>query len=136
VRRESRGQDAPSGQVGAFINTFRERDGDEATGTLTTPEFEITGDVITLRVGGGRLPELEHVDLLVGEDVRFSATGCDSDVLGRRVWPVSSLKGRKARLSIVDQGTGGWGHLLVDELVQWRRMGLHSRASESLQPVR
>ena len=73
-----------------------------------------------LRVGGGRDPERLRVSLLVdGKRVR-SATGHGFEVLGRREWDIAPLRGQSAHLEIVDQATGDWGHLMVDEVVQWQ----------------
>lgn len=121
VSSESAGQGSPANHRGRFINTFQESDADLATGTLLTPEFTIEGDAITLRVGGGRAPEQLYVELLVDGERRYSATGCGSEIMGRRLWPTSALQGRRARLRMVDSSAGAWGHLLVDELVQWKR---------------
>lgn len=123
VASESAGQGSPANHRGRFINTFQEQDADAATGTLLTPEFPIVGDVITLRVGGGRSLEQLTVELLVDGERRFVATGCGSEMLGRRLWPTTELQGKRARLRMVDSSPGGWGHLVVDELVQWKRQG-------------
>jgi len=123
VATESAGQGSPANNRGLFINTFQEVDADAATGTLLTPEFAIEGDAITLRVGGGRSLETVYVELLVDGERRFVATGCGSEMLGRRVWPTTELQGKRARLRMVDSSPAGWGHLLVDEVVQWKRQG-------------
>jgi fructan beta-fructosidase len=49
------------------------------------------------------------------------STGCGTEVLGRRAWNVSPWRGQQAVFEIVDSARGGWGHIEVDELVQWRR---------------
>jgi hypothetical protein len=48
--------------------------------------------------------------------------------MGRRLWPTTELQGRRARLRMVDNSSGAWGHLLVDELVQWKRQAPSSEA--------
>jgi hypothetical protein len=123
VASESAGQGPPANHRGRFINTFQEVEADSATGTLLTPEFPIVGDAITLRVGGGRSIEELKVELVVDGERRFAATGCGSEMMGRRLWPTTELIGKRARLRMVDSSSGGWGHLLVDELVQWKRQG-------------
>jgi len=47
-----------------------------------------------------------------------SAEGVNSENLTWRTWDVSGLKGRKARIRIVDEATGGWGHISVDQIMQ------------------
>jgi hypothetical protein len=121
VSRESAGQRSPAGTRGRFMNSFQENDANLATGTLLTPPFIIEGDAITLKIGGGRAPEELYVELLVDGVRRHVATGCGTEILGRRLWPTAELRGKPGRLQMVDLSTGAWGHLLVDELVQWRR---------------
>lgn len=121
VRRESAGQQTTYGARGSFLNSYTEREGDLARGTLLTEPFEIRGDAITLQVAGGHSPRELRVELLVQEHAWFSATGCDSEVFGQRLWVTKSLVGNLARIRVVDEKRGGWGHLLVDDLVQWAR---------------
>jgi hypothetical protein len=121
VASEAAGQGAPANHRGRFLNTFQEVETDLATGTLLTPEFTIEGDAITLRIGGGRAPEQVYAELLVDGQPRFSATGCGTEIMGRRLWPTSELQGKRARLRLVDNSSSAWGHLVVDELVQWKR---------------
>jgi arabinofuranosyltransferase len=128
VLRESAGQGSAANNVGPFINTFQELDADAATGELLLPEFTIEGDAITLRVGGGKYPGSVGVELLVDGERRFGATGCNSEMLGRRLWPTAELRGKRAQLHLIDHSPGGWGHLVVDELVQWRRIGEKTEA--------
>jgi hypothetical protein len=124
VASEAAGQGAPANHRGRFINTFQEVETDLATGSLLTPEFTIEGDAITLRVGGGRAPEQVYAELLVDGQRRFSATGCGTEIMGRRLWPTSELQGKRARLRLVDNSSSAWGHLVVDELVQWKRQSV------------
>lgn len=122
VSRESAGQRSPAGTRGRFVNSFQESEANLATGTLLTPAFLLEGDAITLKVGGGRAPEALYVELLVDGVRRHTATGCDTEILGRRLWPTTELRGKRARLRMVDVSAEAWGHLLVDEVVQWRRL--------------
>ena len=72
-----------------------------------------------LRVGGGRDPLHLRVSLLVDGEQRFSETGTNYETLGRREWNIAPLRGKTARIEIVDGSTGAWGHILVDEIEQW-----------------
>jgi arabinofuranosyltransferase len=109
------------GQEGPYIDSFTPNAGDRATGRLVSPPFLIEGDLMLLRVGGGRDAERLRVSLLIDDERAFNATGHDHEVLGRRVWRIEPFKGRMARLEIVDNATGRWGHILVDEVAQWVR---------------
>jgi hypothetical protein len=118
-----RGQLGVFGTMGSYLDTFTLSLGDKATGRLQSPPFPIVGDKMILRVGGGRDPVRLRVSLLVdGVQVR-SATGHQREILGRRVWDITAFKGRQGRLEVIDQSQGNWGHLLVDEVVQWESRG-------------
>ncbi len=58
------------------------------------------------------------VNLLVDGEIVRSATGADSESLDWRSWNVEAFDGRQARIQIRDRNTGGWGHLLVDQIEQ------------------
>lgn len=111
---------------GTYVSSFDRSAEDGATGRAWT-ELPIDGDAITLRVGGGHEPDALRVSIAVDGRPLYSATGCRSELLGTRVWNVEGLRGRTATIEIVDQSRRGWGHLVIDELVQWRRHLLSAR---------
>lgn len=92
--------------------------GDAATGTLTSPEFRIERPRLNLLVGGGNHPGKTCVNLLVDGRIERTVTGADAEPLRWHSWEVAALEGRRATLQIVDEVTGGWGHINVDEIVQ------------------
>jgi len=98
-----------------LINSFK--NGDGATGTLTSPEFTVARSHINFLIGGGAHPGETCLNLLVdGQPVR-TATGDSDERLNWKSWDVTDLKGRTARLQVVDQRTDGWGHVNVDHLM-------------------
>jgi hypothetical protein len=114
------GQIGVYGNRGNFLNSFRPGLSDGARGLMKLPSFEIQGDVISLLIGGGREPKNLRVALVVdGQPVR-QATGCVSESFGRRLWTVGDYRGRSAHIEILDDSAAWWGHLLVDEIVEWR----------------
>ncbi|MGX1676144.1 GH32 C-terminal domain-containing protein [Streptomyces sp. NPDC055400] len=113
-------QQEVSGFLGSgLVNTFR--DGDSTTGTLTSPEFTLDKDYVNFLVGGGNHPAGSEnptaVELLVDGQVVRSTTGKDTEALNWASWDVKDLAGKKAQIRIVDDNTGGWGHLNVDHIV-------------------
>ncbi|KAB2340200.1 glycoside hydrolase family 32 protein [Actinomadura rudentiformis] len=114
------GQQEVSGFLGnGLVNTFL--NGDSTTGTLTSSEFTIDKKHINFLIGGGNHPagsgNPTTVELLVNGQVVRSATGRDAEALNWASWDVSDLAGRKARIRIVDDNTGGWGHINVDHIM-------------------
>ncbi len=88
-----------------------EVDGDGPTGTLTSPEFIIERKFIAFTVGGGNYERHTCIDLLVDGKVVRSATGWRSDRLTPTTWEVADLVGRTARVQLVDNASGDWGHI-------------------------
>ena len=127
VRKSDNEYNAPlDGFLGErFVNSHRNspanknnaggRDG--LVGTLTSPKFRIDRDAIQFRVGGGNHPTRTHISLIVeGKSVR-TATGANSGQLRQEKWLVTDLRGKEAQIEIVDAERGGWGHILVDQIV-------------------
>jgi len=92
--------------------------GDDNVGTLTSPTFEIDGTHVSFLVGGGtRTDGSLEVELVVDGEVLRRQSGPEAGALNWRSWDVADLVGRTAQLRIVDEATGGWGHLTVDHVV-------------------
>ena len=90
---------------------------DAQTGKLTSPEFTIQHNTIRFLIGGGAHAGKTCMNLEVdGKSVR-TATGQNSGMLRSEQWVVSDLRGKTARITIVDSEAGGWGHILVDQIV-------------------
>lgn len=106
-----------SGYVGErLVNTFS--GGDASVGTATSPEFTITQSHVAFLIGGGSHLETVGMQLLVDDRVTRSATGADSEELTWSSWNVREFIGKRARIKIYDQATGGWGHINVDQIIQ------------------
>jgi sucrose-6-phosphate hydrolase SacC (GH32 family) len=104
-----------------LVNTFYQ--GDKTTGTLTSPSFRIERKFIAFLIGGGKDPANLAIQLLVdGKAVRNTTGPNDrpggTERLEPTSWDVSEFAGQAATLRIVDNATGGWGHINVDHIVQ------------------
>jgi hypothetical protein len=119
--REAPGQHPMAGVRGAFINSFQTADGNQATGSYTSAPFRIEGELITVQIGGGHFPDAVYAELLVRGERQFHATGCNSGIMGQRLWITRALRGELAQLRIVDRRRRDSGHIVVDELAQWQR---------------
>jgi len=111
------GQSEITGFVGKqLINTYYP-DGDGLTGTLTSPEFKIKKSQIAFLIGGGDIKDRTCINLKIGGKTVLSATGKNNEQLEPVVWDVKGFKGKSAVLEIVDNETGGWGHISLDQIV-------------------
>ena len=104
-----------------LVNSFF--GGDKSTGKLTSPEFKIERTFIKFLIGGGGFADKLHMDLLIGDKVVRTATGPNtvpggSEALAPAGWNVAEFSGKTARIEIVDNAVGGWGHISVDQIVQ------------------
>jgi levanbiose-producing levanase len=109
------------GMVGtAALDTFA-GGGDPATGTITSPAFTLDRNHLHFLIAGGHHPSGSpgetSINLIVNGQVVRTATGDDTGVLKPIDWDVSGLQGQNAQVRVIDQATGAWGHLMVDQLV-------------------
>ncbi len=110
------GQQTLRGYGGQFLaNSWRGND--QLTGRLVSRPFTITKDFIRFKIGGGNQPGKACLNLVVAGQTVRTATGLDDETLWDRWWDATEYRGREARLEIVDDATGGWGHINVDDIV-------------------
>jgi hypothetical protein len=115
------GQSAVYGQSGRYVSSFTEQLKDRAAGALRSERFKLDGDVLTFRISGGGHAAGVSVTLLVEDKPVLSASGCDQELMGRRVWNIAQYRGRDAVLEIMDRGRGRWAHVNADEFRVWKR---------------
>ncbi|WP_374200375.1 GH32 C-terminal domain-containing protein [Arthrobacter sp. M4] len=105
------------------VNTYETggAPGDDRQGTLTSPEFTVTRNFMSMLVGGGnRSPESGQtlqVELLINGNVVRTLAGDNQGALNWKGWDVSQFLGQQARIRVVDQATGPWGHLTLDHIM-------------------
>ncbi len=98
-----------------LADSFKE--GDEAQGKLISRPFRIERPYVNCLVGGGKHSEQTCINIKVDHNVIASATGVNSEVLRPVTLNVSQYAGKDAVIEIVDAHRGGWGHVLVDQIV-------------------
>lgn len=87
--------------------------GDGPTGRLTSKEFTIRHHFINFIVGAG--PHLEtSVRLWVDGKTYLLASGPSSETMRPVSTDVTAFQGKSAQLVILDNATGGWGHINAD----------------------
>ncbi|WP_052573833.1 GH32 C-terminal domain-containing protein [Haloferula sp. BvORR071] len=92
--------------------------GDGPQGHLISAEFTIQRRYISFSIAGGDYERHACLNLLVDGKIMKSATGRYSDYLNPASWDVGPWLGRTARIEIVDEASGGWGHVNVGRIEQ------------------
>jgi putative membrane-bound dehydrogenase-like protein len=108
-----------SNHVGSYWLGGYEKVGDQGTGTLTSATFTVTHPWASFLIGGGRdstQTRLELVDAKSGT-VFHTAAGEDSESMRRVAVDLTRELGKHIFIRIIDQGTGGWGHINYDDFV-------------------
>lgn len=86
--------------------------GDGATGSLESPDFTIDRDHLHLLLAG-----VGSCHLLVGGQRVRSATAVDDLRMHPVDWDVREFAGRQGRVQVIDEGTGGRGAVMVDQIL-------------------
>ncbi|MFO0946864.1 MAG: glycoside hydrolase family 32 protein [Planctomycetota bacterium] len=106
-----------SGFLGAgLVNSFV--GGDGSVGMLTSPLFEVRRRYLNFLIAGGFHDGKTSVELLQDGEVVRQATGHQSEHLVPGTWDVGAFLGKQVQIRVVDQATGSWGHINVDQIVQ------------------
>lgn len=109
------GQQKVSGYQGdGLVNSFL--GGDATTGKLVSPPFTMRRNFINFLLGGGSHKEQTCINLLVDGTVVRTASGRNDERLTWQVWDVTDLAGKQAHIEIVDDASGAWGHINVDQI--------------------
>lgn len=98
-----------------WIGSF-ERKGDQPTGTLVSSTFKIVQPYATFLVGGGDSPEtrVEIVDK-AKEQVLAKYSGRGTEAMHLIVVDLKAHLGREVFVRLIDNASGGWGHINFDD---------------------
>ena len=116
----TRRSDSLSGHRGdRWIGTY-EIAGDQPQGTFTSTSFLVSHPFATLLVGGGaqRATRVEIVRADT-QEVVVETSGKDAEQMRPVVADLSQQIGREVFLRIVDEASGGWGHINYDHFRFW-----------------
>ncbi|KWX70362.1 hypothetical protein AMQ84_29690 [Paenibacillus riograndensis] len=92
--------------------------GDSLTGTLKSQNFVLGGNgKINFLVSGGRDIDKLYVALVRASDGKelFKETATNYEEYQRKIWDASQYIGQELYIKVVDQSTGGFGHINVDD---------------------
>jgi len=109
-----------NGKVTAYSDQYfvsSAHGGDQATGTLTSPEFKINLTYLGFQIAGGNHKSKTAVQLLIDGKVVIEATGQNDLAMRPVVWALPDHLGKTARLRIIDAEPGGWGIINADHIV-------------------
>lgn len=110
------GGDKRSDHTGEFWIGGFEKLQDGPTGTLTSAPFKVTHPYASFLIAGGDHRET-RVDLVQADTKRviFTASGPNEETLRPVVVDLRKLQDKTIFIRIVDEHTGGWGHVNFDD---------------------
>lgn len=90
--------------------------GDAGTGTLQQNiGYILGGYYVDFLISGGNDIDNLYVALVVNGQEVLKATGTDSETYRRVIWNVGPYMAYTAYIKVVDNKTGAWGHINVDD---------------------
>lgn len=95
-----------------------EAGGDSLTGTLQSQNFVLGGNgKLNFLVSGGRDLNKLYVALVRASDGKelLKETATNYEEYQRKIWDASAYIGEELYIKVVDQSTGGFGHINVDD---------------------
>ncbi len=89
---------------------------DYERGRLTSIPFIIDHNYISFLIAGGNHPDSTCISLMIDDSVFYSVTGQNTGEFQQEIWNTTQLKGKEAQIRIVDQYSGNWGHIMIDNI--------------------
>lgn len=105
-------------QHGTFHLWGFKNGGDGQVGTIKSTTFTLAGSGwVDFLIGGGNDINNLYVSLVRASDGAelYKATGNNSEAYSRIEWNASAYLGQQVYIKIVDNATGGWGHINADD---------------------
>lgn len=108
-----------SNKVGEYFIGGFELGGDAPVGTLTSQAFVAERPYASFLIGGGNTAatrvEIATVDRAGKLEPVFTASGDNREQMRRVVADLRSLQGATLAVRVIDESSGGWGHLNFDD---------------------
>ncbi|NGN69822.1 hypothetical protein G5C51_38785 [Streptomyces sp. A7024] len=89
---------------------------DDAKGKLVSKPFTVSRRYVAVNTGGGNQTGKACVNVIVDGKTVATFTGRNTETLSPRAYDISAYEGKQATIEIVDEATGGWGHINVDRI--------------------
>lgn len=104
-----------------FLSTLDKKNGgpdDSHTGVVESPVFTLLGPTVTMIIGGGG-SKSTYAAICEAETGKEYARGAgkNEQVMHPVEWNVPELVGKKVFIKLVDNNTGGWGHITLDHVI-------------------
>ncbi|MCP4784151.1 MAG: DUF1080 domain-containing protein [Fuerstiella sp.] len=100
-----------------FIGGYETTGNDALVGQLLSAPFAVTHPFASFLVGGGSTGST-RVDLIQADapdKVIYTVNGANREEMQRAVVDLGAYAGRKVQVRLVDESSGGWGHLNFDD---------------------
>ena len=101
---------------------------DVKQGKLISKPFTIKHDFIKFVIGGGGHKEKTCINLVVNDSIIFSNEGQNDGQMRPHFWDLQPYKGQKSHIEIVDDFSGSWGHIMVDDIIFYDAAPLYATA--------
>ena len=116
------GQQPISGNAGrGFLTSYHPDTGDRPTGRALSPAFTASpGQYLAFLIAGGRGDGVGARLLADGEETAVWQ-GENTERFQRVVYPLAEVAGQRLQLELFDDESGGWGHIMLDQVMLARR---------------
>ncbi len=88
--------------------------GDGPVGILSSQHFTVPSGLLSFLIGGGSSFQT-RVELIVSGRRVLHASGRNTETMQRVTWDLNPYTGKSGQIRIVDETSGGWGHINVDD---------------------
>ena len=130
------GSGKKSEHTGEFWIGGYERLGDEPQGTLVSDPFEVTHPFASFLIGGGNHRET-RVELVRADnqEVVFAVSGENRENLRPVIVNTEPFMGQRIFIRLIDQHSGGWGHVNFDDFRFHDREPVFPNPREVIRPA-